>query len=167
MPKDGAIRAGTCPLCAVEGRGSVRPMKRLIPVALAAVALLACQQTTPTGPPNVAGTYTGTLTMTVPSRGDRSFDAVVDVAQSGNDLDISMVISSSEVSSSSRASGKISNAGEFIYGRGRRPSAFPDCGYITRSTGSMKFSGKTLRWTATAETENCGAITADATLTRS
>jgi len=144
-------------------------MKRLIPypVALAAVALLACQQTTPTGPPEVAGTYTGTMTMAVPSLGNFSFDAVVDVAQIGNDLDIIMEISILGVSSSSRVSGEISNAGELIYGRGRQPSALPDCGYITRSTGSMKFSGKTLRWTATAETENCGTITADATLTRS
>lgn len=143
-------------------------MQKYVPTALILCALLtACQDTTPAGPPNVAGTYQGNMVMTMETLGSFTVQAEVDVQQSGREIDVlTVLIVLGERYPAARHVGDISDSGEFTYGSGRAPSGLAQCGDITRSTGTMKFSGDMLRWTATSETESCGDAMLEATLTR-
>ncbi|MDD9986544.1 MAG: hypothetical protein OXQ31_09755 [Spirochaetaceae bacterium] len=69
-------------------------MKKLVPAFLALCAfVVACENTTPSGPPNVAGTYEGDLTVTLKDLGSFTFQAEVDVQQSGRQVDIIVILS--------------------------------------------------------------------------
>ena len=134
-------------------------MKKLAPAFLALCAfVIACENTTPSGPPNVAGTYEGNLTVTLKELGSFTYQAEVDI--------VVILSALGQTLGTVRHVGDISDAGEFTYGSGRADSGLPQCGDVLRSAGTMKFSENNLRWTAISETESCDDLTLEGILTR-
>ena len=107
------------------------------------------------------------MTVTLKELGSFTFQAEVDVQQSGRQVDIVVILSAlGQTLGAVRHVGDISDAGEFTYGSGRADSGLPQCGDVLRSAGTMKFSERNLRWTAISETESCDDLTLEGTLTR-
>ena len=104
--------------------------------------------------------------MKIAGVGDLTFQVEADVQQNGREIDVLTTLSILGQSTRGRFVGEISDSGEFTYGTGRSASGIPQCGDFLRTAMTMKFSGKTLRWTGVAETESCADIIMDGTLSR-
>ena len=122
--------------------------------------------------PQVAGTYTGPATITVPATGvtlTGSGRAVV--VQSGNELTINGSLTFGGVESVLPAvTGTINETGFFTLtasGAVPGPPAVSDeCGVLTITSQSLTFAGRTLTFQEGYRTTFCGSLTIAATLTR-
>ena len=126
--------------------------------------------TAPTAPqfPQVAGTYTGPLTVRV--TGDSlQGSARFNVAQAGAQLTITgSVTFLGETAQLPAITGTINATGFFTPTGGGVAGAVndPDCGRITTTSATITFSGRTMRLVETASTQFCGNFEISGTLSR-
>ena len=126
-------------------------MRRLA-LVLAITVLIGCGADSPTAPtsqiPEVAGTYTGPLTLRVVTTGDSlQGSARFDVAQAGAQLTITGSITFlGETAQLPAITGTINATGFFTPTSGGVAGAVndPDCGRITPASASITFSGERL-----------------------
>ncbi len=129
--------------------------------------------TTPTAPrfPQVAGTYSGTLSLSPSdSSGVLSVPAQLTVIQAGSQLTISgsMTLMGQNIDVAA-VTGTINETGFFTVaesGSFTGPAHNPTCGNIVPTSGSLTFSGNMVRLVQTAVTDYCGNWQLDGTLTR-
>ena len=148
-------------------------MRRLA-LVLAITVLIGCGADSPTAPtsqiPEVAGTYTGPLTLRVVTTGDSlQGSARFDVAQAGAQLTITGSITFlGETAQLPAITGTINATGFFTPTSGGVAGAVndPDCGRITPASASITFSGRTMRLVETAFTDFCGNFELSGTLSR-
>ena len=123
--------------------------------------------------PDVAGTYSGTLTQTVtgapghpPMRGTSSL--VVTVTQSGSEVSLTGTQTwpgESPILLWDGVKGTIDALGIFTWPE-RRSTTDIDCGRVRYGPRRLQFSIGTLSFSLEAETDRCGRFEFDATLTR-
>ena len=138
-------------------------------------ALAGCSATVSPGGgvPQVAGTYTGPLMVTVVDTGTRVVGAMrLIVEQAGSELTISGSITLEGTTTNlTAASGTINKTGHFMATRSGvvDPDALNTalCGSVRPVSGSsLTFSGREALFSAAVQTDRCGPISYDATLTR-
>lgn len=143
-------------------------------LAVAVVLLLtACDDGGPTSPsnryPQVSGTYTGSLSVTSARFGPGgSVSARMVVVQSGNQLTITGSVSfGGRTAELTAITGTINETG-FFTAAGVVSGGLddPTCGRVTPTTGSLTFSGRTMRVVENASSQYCGEIQISGTLTR-
>ena len=142
---------------------------------IATVAVLvACQQGPGSnGIPNVEGTYTGPMTILFSDRGT-SFEgsARLVVEQSGTDVTLSGSLTLADVTVNITAvSGVVTSTGSFVATRSGVIDAEAAlesslCGRARPVSASLAFSGNTVRFEESADTEYCGRVSLHATLKR-
>ncbi len=149
-------------------------------VLLLALALVvsACGGDTPTAPsrpvpqiPQVAGTYTGSLQLSVPLLDfTETITARVNVVQAGSQITItgSTTISSGTTSGFAAITGTVDATGFFTLTGGGDDGGGEDsnCGTSSPSAYTITFSGNTLRYLEEVGTTLCGAVEISGTLTR-
>ena len=162
---------------------------RLATCAVLIVAAAACggdsSPTTPVSPtplspqpqiPNVAGTYSGPLTITAARDGgvlmlSLSGTMHITVVQAGAQLTISGSISIFEETSALEAvTGTVNDTGLVTFPPDSVVNAVPmgddTCGTITPAPTMLTFSGNTARFLQTATSDDCGNVEIVGTLTR-
>ncbi len=150
-------------------------MRRLALVL--AVVLTGCGADSPTAPttaptsqiPEVAGTYTGPLTLLAVTTGAiLQGSARLDVAQAGAQLTITGSITFlGETVQLPAIMGIINATGIFTPTSGWVEEVNdPDCGRVTSTNASVTFFGRTLRLVETASTDSCGNFELSGTLSR-
>ncbi len=135
----------------------------------------ACGSGSPAAPteyPQVAGTYTGTLTLSV-SQGSDSVTVTgsmrLVVEQSGPHLIISgsMTFFGETTELEPPIVGSIDETGVFTEtGSSSEIERDDDCGRFRVTSDTLTFAGSTMELTLTARTDHCGVIRMSATLTR-
>lgn len=126
----------------------------------------------PNGYPNVAGIYTGSVTMTAFSLNPNPLEGTArfTVVQSGADVTISGTFDFPvfQAPIPIAATGTINTTGYFtVTASGRRaPADDPTCGRFHTRSQSLTFSGRTLLYERSADTDHCGLFTAIARLRR-
>ena len=145
-------------------------MRRLA-LVLAVSVLTGCGDD-PTAPtsriPEVAGTYTGPLTMHVTATLSFQGTARFHVAQAGPQLTITgSVTFQGSTAQLTAIPGTINEMGFFIPTAGGAAEAFNDaCGKVTTLSTNIVFSGRRVRWEETASTEFCASFEVSGTLSR-
>lgn len=143
-------------------------MKRFCVVLLCAGAL-ACEGITGPNFPEVAGTYSGPLTVTSSLAGTASGTMVLTVVQATEQLTITgSVTFFGSTSQIPAITGTINETGFFTATAGGATAAAPDpdCGVMTTTSATINFSGGTVRFHQSITTTYCGSLAFDATLTR-
>ena len=144
-------------------------MKRLLTVAICTVAL-ACDSITGPKYPDVAGTFSGPLTVTstiVP--GSITGTMSLTVVQSDDQITVTgSVAFLGSTSQLAALTGTINETGFFTAtaGGGAPSVSDPDCGIMTTTSSTLTFSGQTARFHQAISTTYCGALTFDGLLTR-
>ena len=154
--------------------------RRLL-LSLALIAGAACElpagpsdlPTTSSGVPDVAGTYSGTLTLTItgapghpPMRGPSTL--VVTVTQVGHEVTLTGTQAwpgESPILVWDGVRGTIDAIGIFS-GPALRDSTDPECGRVRYRSRRLQFSVGILSYSLVAETDRCGRFEYRATLTR-
>ena len=164
---------------------------RLATCAVLLVATAACgwdsSPTTPVSPtppspqpqiPNVAGTYSGPLTITASREGGVLLVSLngtmhITVVQAGAQLTISGSISIfEETSALDTVTGTVDDTGRVTFPPDSIINAAPipmgddPCGTITPAPTMLTFSGNTARFLQTATSDDCGTVEIVGTLTR-
>lgn len=144
-------------------------MKKLLTVAMCAVAL-ACAGITGPNYPDVAGTYRGPLTVTSTiTPGSITGTMIMTVVQAGDQLTITgSVTFLDETSQLPAITGTINETGFFtVTAGGSSPrESHPECGSMTTTSSTLNFSDQTARFHQSVSTTYCGSLSFDATLTR-
>ena len=163
-------------------------IRLLVTCAVVVLATAACggdsSQTTPLSPthpspqpqiPNVAGTYSGPLTITGSAAGgvlmvSLSGTMEITVAQAGAQLTITGSISIFEETNALEAvTGTVNETGLVTFPPDSLVNAVPmddTCGTITPAPTMLTFSGNTARFLQTANSDGCGNFEVLGTLTR-
>ena len=134
------------------------------------VMLSACGGS-PTSPssqfPNVAGTYTGTLALTIDNVFAANVYGRMQVVQSGSQITVTATMTVNGVEIAIPAStGNINKTGYYTQTAGGEASTYdPDCGNLT-GTASLTFSGNTATYVEVMSTDFCGQWRMNGTLTR-
>ena len=145
-------------------------MRRLA-LVLAVNVLTGCGDN-PTAPtsriPEVAGTYTGPLTIQVTANDSFQGSARLDVAQAGAQLTITGSYTLLGTTAQLPAiPGTIDEMGLFIPAAGGAAGVVNDsCGRVNTTSTDITFSGRTVRWEETASTEFCNDFALSGTLSR-
>ena len=152
-------------------------IRLLATCAVVVVATASCGgDSGPTAPspqpqiPNVAGTYSGPLTITA-SMVSLSGTMQITVVQAGAQLTITGSISIFEETSALPAvTGTVNETGLVTFPPDSIIDAVPidddTCGTITRAPTMLTFSGNTARFLQTASSDGCGNVEVLGTLTR-
>ena len=143
-------------------------------VVVAVVTVLgACDEMTSGGGiPQVAGTYTGPLTVTLVDAGIRVTGSMrLIVEQAGSELTISGSITLEGTTTNlTAASGIVNKTGHFMATRSGvvDPDALNTaiCGSARPVSSSLAFSGREALFSAAVQTDRCGPFVYGATLTR-
>lgn len=134
--------------------------------------LLAVACSDPTGPsfPDVAGTYTGTVTLSLSGGGSVDGSMSMVVAQSDEQLTITGSITFlGETTQLPAITGTINETGFFTATAGGfsgSTSSDPQCGTWTPTSSTLTFSGGTARLQESASSPFCGTLNLFGTLTR-
>ncbi len=165
----------------------MRASPRVVPVPVAVVLALvtplvaACDDngnrgggTTPAGPSRqvlqVAGTYTGPVTLVVAGSSTTAGSARMVVAQSGSQLTITgSVTISGQTIQIAAVTGTINATGFFnATGGGSLTDTIqePTCGTMRATSSTLTFSGSTARFVEDYTTTRCGPVQVSATLRR-
>ena len=156
---------------------------RVVACAVVAVATASCGgDSNPTAPspqpqiPNVAGTYSGPLTITAAAEGNALMVSLsgtmqITVVQAGAQLTITGSISIFEETNALEAvTGTVSETGLVTFPPDSLANAVPldddTCGTIAPAPTMLTFSGDTARFLQTASSDRCGNIEIVGTLTR-
>ena len=154
-------------------------MRWTVVVLALALVVSACGGDTPTAPtpptpqiPQVAGTYTGPITLAATGIGlNEAGTGEIGVTQAGST--VTLVASWTFLGTTFQdpsVSGTIDATGLFTRSGGEVQSPTvdfaEDCGSITSQTLTVAFSGNTMRYSDTEQTELCGQIGISGTLTR-
>ena len=117
--------------------------------------------------PNVAGTYTGPLDLTIAGL-TVTLSARMTVVQSGAQLTITWsALFAGETVQLPAITGNINQTGFFTATSGFSSNIDdPNCGRITTTSSILTFSGNTARYVETATSSFCGNISISGTLTR-
>ena len=146
---------------------------RSVVVGVLTVLLTSACGESPTAPssqiPNVAGTYTGSVTLSVDGRRLGSGTARMTVVQAGSQLTItgSLTVSGTTVQITA-VTGTINQTGFFTPSRRSFTNRVtdPTCGTITPVDASLTFAGTTARYVENATTTFCGTWQFSGTLRR-
>ncbi len=143
-------------------------MKKLLMGAVCAVTL-ACGITGPSYP-DVAGSYSGPLTVTS-TLVTGTFTGTMTLAVTQADDQITVTGSTTfmgETQQLPAITGTINETGFFTATAGGAASSPPDpeCGISTTTASTLSFSGRTARFHQTISTTYCGGFSFDAELTR-
>ena len=165
-------------------------LRRLATCAVVVVATAACggdsRPTTPVSPtppspqpqiPNVAGTYTGPLTITAALEGvvlvTLSGTIHLTVVQAGAQLTITGSVSIfDETSALEAVTGTVDDTGRVTFPPDSLVNAVPipmgddTCGTITPAPTMLTFAGTTAQFLQTATSDSCGNVEIVGTLTR-
>ena len=158
-------------------------LRLLVACAVVAVATASCSgDSSPTAPspqpqiPNVAGTYSGPLTITAAAEGDALMASLsgtmqITVVQAGAQLTITGSISIFEETNALEAvTGTVNETGLVTFPPDSLVNAVPldddTCGTITPAPTMLTFSGDAARFLQTASSDRCGNIEILGTLTR-
>lgn len=139
--------------------------------------LIAACDSSPAAPsstriPDVAGAYTGTLSIRSSTLGPLGEDLDVRfvVRQAGSQLTLSGSASfDGQTAQLPAITGVVNSTGSFTFtGGGEDANILHDrrCGELAPAGGSITFSGRTLRYVETVQSEFCGNIEFSGTLTR-
>lgn len=173
-----ALRSSASRLSAGErvrrGEGCAHPLAA--PVIL--LLLTAACDSSPAAPsstriPDVAGVYTGALSISSSTLGPLSedWDARFVVRQAGSQLTITGSVSfDGQTTQLPPLVGAVNSTGSFRFIAGGDGNADisrdRNCGELAPAGGSITFSGRTLRYVQTIQSEFCGDIEYSGTLTR-
>ena len=158
-------------------------LRLLAACAVVVVATASCggdssQDSSPTAPspqpqiPNVAGTYSGPLTITASAlMVNLSGTMQITVVQAGAQLTITGSISIFEETNALQAvTGTVNETGLVTFPPDSLVNAVPPdddtCGTITPAPAMLTFSGNTTRFLQTASSDGCGNVEVLGTLTR-
>ena len=152
-------------------------MLRSVPTAVVVVclALVACGEESPTAPstpqiPQVAGTYTGSLTLTALATGQRiPGSARMVVRQAGSQLTISGSITMLGLTTQITAvTGTINATGYFSLTSGGFTGTVDagECGRLRPLNASLTFAGSTAEYIENLSSTGCGNFQVTASLTR-
>ena len=166
-------------------------LRRLATCAVVVVATTACggdsRPTTPVSPtppspqpqiPNVAGTYSGPLTITASLEGGAVMVSLsgtmhLTVVQAGAQLTITgSTTILDETSALEAVTGTVNDTGRVTFPPDSVVNAAPipigddTCGTITPAPAMLTFSGNTARFLQTASSDGCGSFEVVGTLTR-
>ena len=164
-------------------RMNLSRLRLLVACAVVAVATASCGgDSNPTAPspqpqiPNVAGTYSGPLTITAAAEGNALMVSLsgtmqITVVQAGAQLTIMGSISIFEETNALEAvTGTVSETGVVTFPPDSLANAVPldddTCGTIAPAPTMLTFSGDTARFLQTASSDRCGNIEIVGTLTR-
>ena len=134
--------------------------------------LLAVACSDPTAPfPDVAGTYAGTVTLSVSGGGSLDLDGsmIMVVAQSDEQLTITGSITFlGETVQLPAITGTINETGFFTATAGgfSETTSDPECGTWTTTSSTLTFSGATARLQESVSSPSCGNLSLFGTLTR-
>ena len=148
----------------------VRNVTRRTAPAWLILLVVACSSD-PTGPsfPDVAGTYTGTVTLSLSDAGSVDGSMSMVVAQSGEQLTITGSITFlGETTQLPAITGTINETGFFTATAGgfSGTASDPQCGTWTTTSSTLTFSGGTARLQESASSPSCGNLNLFGTLTR-
>ena len=154
-------------------------MRWTVVVLALALVVSACGGDTPTAPspsvpqiPQVAGTYTGPATFAVTGQGlSEAGTGEIGVTQAGSTVTlIATWTFFDQTYQDPSVTGTISATGLFTRSGGEVQAPAADiaegCGSITSQTLTVSFSGNTMRYSDTEQTELCGQVGISGTLTR-
>ena len=164
-------------------RMNLSRLRLLAACAVVVVATASCggdssQDSSPTAPspqpqiPNVAGTYSGPLTITASAlMVNLSGTMQITVVQAGAQLTITGSISIFEETNALQAvTGTVNETGLVTFPPDSLVNAVPPdddtCGTITPAPAMLTFSGNTARFLQTASSDGCGNVEVLGTLTR-
>ena len=164
-------------------RMNLSRLRLLAACAVVVVATASCGgDSSPTAPspqpqiPNVAGTYSGPLTITASAAGgalmvNLSGTMQITVVQAGAQLTITGSISIFEETNALQAvTGTVNETGLVTFPSDSLVNAVPldddTCGTITQAPTMLTFSGNTARFLQTASSDGCGNVEVLGTLTR-
>ena len=160
-------------------RMNLSRLRLLAACAVVVVATASCGgDSSPTAPspqpqiPNVAGTYSGPLTMTISAlMVNLSGTMQITVVQAGAQLTITGSISIFEETNALQAvTGTVNETGLVTFPSDSLVNAVPldddTCGTITQAPAMLTFSGNTARFLQTASSDGCGNVEVLGTLTR-
>ena len=144
-------------------------MRRLA-LVLAVNVLTGCGDN-PTAPtsriPEVAGTYTGPLTIQATANYSVQGSARFDVAQAGAQLTITGSFTLRGATAQLAAiTGTIDEMGFFIPAAGGVAGVVKSCGRVNMTSTNITFSWRTVRWEEAASTEYCDDVELSGTLSR-
>ena len=160
-------------------RMNLSRLRLLAACAVVVVATASCGgDSSPTAPspqpqiPNVAGTYSGPLTITASAlMVNLSGTMQITVVQAGAQLTITGSISIFEETNALQAvTGTVNETGLVTFPPDSLVNAVPPdddtCGTITPAPAMLTFSGNTARFLQTASSDGCGNVEVLGTLTR-
>ena len=114
--------------------------------------------------PDVAGTYSGSLTVTAPPPSEPTTGTMeITVLQSDRDITIDRPVTSAGVPLLPGLIGVIDHGGIFTQ-TGGGADYDPECGVTTMAGTALSFSGWTARYQTSLSTARCGEYRLDATL---
>ncbi len=144
-------------------------MKRLL-VAVTMLSLAACggggggDVTSPSGVPNVAGTYSGNIKMAINDVPANELPAQLTVAQEGAKLTIIGSLAGSPIAP---VTGTLDSTGKFTStSGGAAGTSDAQCGTIVNIDASLTFSGRNAQYVEHDSTANCGIWSFSGTLTK-
>ena len=141
-----------------------------IVVCLAIVSACGGSPSSPTSQiPDVAGTYTGSLTWTADGAFVASIQARLTVVQAGAQLTVSGSLTLlGQTVQVAAVTGTVNATGFFTVSGGGFAGAVDDatCGTIRGTSASLTFSGNTARYVETDTTDFCGNWNFSGTLTK-
>ena len=144
-------------------------MKKLLMGASCAITL-ACSGITGPSFPDVAGSYSGPLTVTSTLvAGSFTGNMTMSVVQADDQITVTGSMTfMGETSQLPAITGTINETGFFTAtAGGAAPSASDDeCGIATTTASTLSFSGRTARFHQSISTTYCGGLSFDAELTR-
>ena len=144
-------------------------MKRSV-MAAACVITLACGGITGPSFPDVAGSYSGPLTVTSTLvAGSFTGTMTMTVVQADDQITVTgSTTFMGETQQLPAITGTINETGFFTAtaGGSAPPSPDPDCGILTTTASTLSFAGRTARFHQTISTTHCGGLSFDAELTR-
>ena len=158
---------GACPFMRTIQHG-------IVGLALCITAACGGSSSSPTSPtpsiPNVAGTYSGSLTITSSLSADvLTGSARLSVVQAGSQLTITSEITFlGETLQLPAVTGTINATGFFTAtgGGGVTSESSGECGTFTTTSSTLTFSGNSARYVETVTTQYCGSLSLAATLFR-
>lgn len=133
------------------------------------LAVASCGELTGPSFPDVAGTYTGTVTLSLSGGGSLDGSMRMVVAQAGAELTITGSITFlGETTQLPAITGTVNETGFFTATAGgfSGTTSDPECGTWTTTSSTLTFSGATVRLQETASSPYCGTLSAFGTLTR-
>jgi len=152
----------------VESRIVRNVTRRTAPAWLILLAV-ACGDLTGPSFPDVAGTYSGTVTLSLSGGGSLDGSMSMVVAQSGAELTITGSITFlGETTQLPAITGTVNETGFFTATAGgfSGTASDPQCGTLTTTSATLTFSGGTARLQESASSTYCGNLSLFGTLTR-